>query len=58
MKAADLDIAKAIIILGIEMDALVPEGDGTRVATTGETFEATEMDGDLAIVDVARSVNT
>jgi len=58
MKAVDLDIAEVIIILDIETDVPVPEGDGTRVATTGETFEATEMDGDLAIVDVARSVNT
>ena len=35
------------------MAALVPEGDGTRVATTGETQEAIEMDGELGIVDVA-----
>jgi len=53
MKAAEDQAAvEAIIIEVTIMGVPVPEVDGIRVVTTGETLQAIEMDGELAIVDV------
>lgn len=45
-------IAEVITTEDTVMAAPVPEVDGTRVVTIGETQEAIEMVGELGIVDV------
>jgi hypothetical protein len=49
-------ILEATIIVDTTMVALVPEADGTRAVIIGEILLATEMDGELGIVDVARAL--
>ncbi len=46
-------MVEATITKDIIMVAPVPEDDGTKVVTTGETQEAIEMDGELGIADAA-----
>ena len=50
--AEDQAVVEAIIIEVTIMDVPVQEVDGIRVATTGETLQAIEMDGELDIADV------
>ena len=52
MKAVDQAV-EATTIEDTTVAVPVPEVDGTRATTTGETLQATEMDGDPVIVDVA-----
>jgi len=52
MKAVDQPV-EATTIEDTTVAVPVPEVDGTRATTTGETLQATEMDGDPVIVDVA-----
>jgi hypothetical protein len=51
-----LVVAEATIIVDTTMVALVPEVDGIRAVIIGEILLAIEMDGELAIVDVARAL--